>query len=516
MAQSKVRKKNKKFNFKNPVLIVFLLAIIGLGVFIIFRGFASDGLLGASKILVAKVGDHLGVGDGELIQVRPTLPFALYDNGLAVCGNYSDSDKKHNLPYYSKTLTPQERDSFVASLVATGFMDLKQNYPETISRYDSISVASSGVANAVNVQHGYTGIDAAAYTKSDAIITSFCSSLNTAYEPEEVAVMTKIVSPSMGKKGESALDPEISVPTDNAIKTQNIKGATAKKLYKTHGKKGEKFSYNASGVIQTMVIPVLPAGVPIASTKNLPPKTSQNTLSPVVATANAARNPPLPTKFYRFCPKDMALICIPNTGPSVQDMIDRVNPWYAIKLGVVFDIKDMGLLRGLQDNVWYKSYHPVVAITTNDPDYKPGATPDVYVIPNIYHELYIVKGWALDAPRIMNYQGTIGKRDWCGMAYVPTLKEVQAGKGTLGIVTTDPPSLGGDCSSGDGLPWGFFDAATAHELAHTQGLGHTALSNKAPELMSNTLGCGSLSNCGIDPLQRTLLRAFSPFVKQVK
>ena len=52
--KARVRKKTKKFNFKSPVFIVFLIAIIGLGIFVIFRSFASDGEIGAAKLLVSK------------------------------------------------------------------------------------------------------------------------------------------------------------------------------------------------------------------------------------------------------------------------------------------------------------------------------------------------------------------------------------------------------------------------------------------------------------------------------
>lgn len=512
--RSNVPKKNKKINFKSPVLILFLLIIIGLGVFIIFRSFASDGQLGTSKVLVTKIGEHLGVGDGELIQVRPTVPFVLYDNGLAVCGNYSETDTKHSLPYYSKTLTPQERDSFVASLVDTGFMNLKENYPDSVIDYNSISVASGGVANVVNVEEGYTGADATAYAKTDAIITGFCNGLNTAYEPEEVEVKTKITSPSMGKKGASAFEPELSIPTDNAIKTQNIKGATAKKQYKTHGKKGEKFSYSASGVIQTVVIPILPSAAPIAPTKNLPPKTSQNTLSPVVATANASKDPPLPSNFYRFCPKNKSC---PNDYPTVNDMIRKVNQWYAYKVGAVFDIKNQDLLVGLHDEKWYISYQPAVAKVYGT-KYNSKGTPDGYLFGNLSYELWVERGWKKNAPRIMKYQGTTGNttnRAWCGEAAQPSMDDLYNGKGELGIVTSESPSPGLTCSQTDSTPMEFFFGTTAHELGHTQALWHT-YGNTVPQIMSYSIMCLNLDNCGIDPWGRIVVRGYSPFVKLVK
>ena len=511
MASNKAKKKNKKFNFKSPVFIVFLLAIVGLGIFIVFSTLASNGQLGASKVLVSKASEHLGYTDGELIAVEPTSPFLLYDNGLAICGDYPEADKKHNLPYYSKTLTPQERDNFVTSIVATGFMDLKQNYPNVVVDYDSISVATANKTNVVNVDHGYSGADAAAYAKSDDIITGFCNSLNIPYEPEEVEVKTKVVSPSIGKKGESALDPELSIPTDNAIKNQSIKGATAKKLYKTHGKKGEKFSNTPKGVVQSVVKPILPPGILISPTIDLPPQSS-NGGNMVVPAANAAKDPPLPTEFYRFCPKFKSC---PDDYPTVNDMITQVNNWYAVWVGAKFDIKNMDLLVGLHDEKWYISYQPVVADYIGK-SYTPSSTPDEYVLPNLRYELYVERKWPLNTPRILNYQGTTGNttsRTWCGYAYQTIIEDLYKGKGEFGITTKEAPDSVHIC---DGVGMNWFFGTVAHELGHTQSLWHTNGLPGGPWLMS---GC-KLNNCYLPDTQpnaqRSVVRGYSPFVKLVK
>ena len=528
--KSRVRKKSKNFNFKSPVFIVFLLAIVGLGIFIIFQSFASDGEIGAAKLLVSKSQEAESVGDDVLLQAPRYQVFSLYDNGLAICGDYPEADKKHNLPYYSKTLTPQERDNFVASIVATGFMKLQSQYPDLMlysKNTYSITVSSTGSTRKVVAMEGVSDLPES-YKKTNAIITGFCNGLNVPYEPQEIVLSTKIIPTSAGKKVDSVLDPEVPVPTDDSVKTQSVKGANAKKLYKSHGKNGEKFSNSSKGIVQSVVTPLLPPAQTLEPNKDLLPSTKSSYETPfMVDKARAAASDYPPTKFYRFCPKDLNCPELYTIGlPSLDTLMNDVNGWYANKLGVAFNVKNNGLLQGLHDQAWYVTYNPVVNYTLGSiyTSFTGGApAPSLaqeYVYFNIYYEMFYEKKWAPDSPRVIVYQGSLNQfnlvTNACGTSTQPSTSNLVTNKvGRPSVIFyKDAPY----CSK-------TIRQTVAHEMGHGQSLGHVDENDIVSNYqLMHTAACMNsylntvsvLSGCEMYEFQRRIIQQYSPFVDTFK
>ncbi len=466
-----------------PLMLSFVLLFVIVGVYFVYQSFAGKPLPnGADETIIEMIREHSEVGSVELLTQPETLPFRLYGNGLAICGDYADSDTTHSAQYYSKQFTKSELNNFVAKFNQAKFVSLDQMYvssPRNAIANNARTITFNTVDSSTQVTT-FLGDSAVpqGFTKAEMAINELCASMTQPYSSDNVSLRTKKVPPKLVANSPTEEVPsEIETPVkDEVVHVQsNVETSSAKNIAKKiAGSKGSKFYKTADGVVQVVVSQQLPYAKQKVPTNKKSHQT-KTTMGMTSVSASAGGT----VRFALFCP---------NNGCNqynIDAYMNSVRDWYRSVQGKTFDVQKISIVNGSHPASYYQSQDSTV------------------VFQRIFNEIYDKKMFKSASPIQLITGFSLGPRSWCGVANIPPNFTSQY---ALAITDFSPPSSSAVCAGNTTSGTGFEYRVVAHELGHNFTLTHTTGQGQAGGIMGYDYAC-NWPACSLNALQSLYLQS---------
>ncbi|HSX48510.1 MAG TPA: hypothetical protein VLF41_03365, partial [Candidatus Nanoarchaeia archaeon] len=342
--------------FSRQQLALLVVVLVGLS-YLVFRTFAAQGLqykAAGDSIVMEYTEGHAHKPLSDRMDAGSAIPFRLYGNGLAICGQENDPAANQQYQLNSTKLSPTDMQTLIQKVAGTGFLQLKPEYYDKYPLDVSQSMMRLKVKNGDHIVFYYGGVaEPAAWTQTKAIIKQVCAGATTAYVPDKVNLRIKKVQSTKGQTVASSWLGGEQLPTKKSVTDPESRlktGPEATKLLNQLGSKTHGLYTAKDGAYEVAVDKLLPdSSDEIKRIDYNKLRSGKTALGSSAALADGT----MPVRTVIFFTTDTGSGDV-NTaaarGTSVHD-------WYCGQVGSCFPYQGASIIRGGQTAAWYMTCH---------------------------------------------------------------------------------------------------------------------------------------------------------------
>lgn len=515
---SQLNSRNKRLG-----LLLFIVFFVGFGVYVVAHSFAQSP--SDNELVIEYTKPTPLIGNANLNAPPQTLPFRLYHNGLAICGNdYTNPSKTE--PYYSAQLTSTQVNNLVDQLKKAGLTNVSKIPPGLPKHAGDAEELTSTIS--LNTSAGLYQVDfinngmakRPQFAQAQDVIEKFCQTVQAPYQPDKVQVTTS-EAPTVNPSGlPDQKPPAVNLPVASEQSTQEVSGTQAIDLARQFGNRRQKLYQQDGRAFLTSVQIDLPATKRPSQIKNdTGQPLSQKHPGATVAEAATA----YPVTVNLFCATDT---CVSPRMPLDQyQKTDLV--FYQRLTGKVFNQGAGTVWHGKHPASYYTTCHydatTCAAFLMPNPscqDTPQGCANQPATVPDTFNLTFANMADELAYPTTNKNQFILGfstgPRLVCGRGFIANFPPGTAGNFSLTDFSDPDPGGSHTCSDQKlSVPINFDITVSAHEFGHNFGLFHPNDPNSPDHTPIGIMDYGQENcyfpdNCTLQPYQINYLKTSSP------